>query len=168
MSMTTATSTPGPIARLVPNARQSWHLVLAGFAATGFYEIWANWPTQLFAGFPLEPPALVKLLFQRQLGLDLPDVWAKALHYVTGFVFYPLGYWLTTRLVRLGHPADGWLWGVVTYFIALGLWAPLAGLPFLLIGDNLQLSLMSLIGHAIFGYVLAVVFQALEASHPSG
>ena len=27
---------------------------------------------------------------------------------------------------------------------------------------------MSLIGHAIFGYVLAVVFQALETTHPSG
>ena len=29
------------------------------------------------------------------------------------------------------------------------------------------LSLMSLIGHAIFGYVLAAVFQAFETAHPS-
>ena len=138
-------------------------LMLGGFAATGFYEIWANWPTALFAGFPLEPPALIKSLFSHQLGVSVPDVWAKALHYVTGFIFYPLGYWALTRIRSFGHPADGWIWGVITYFIALGFFAPLAGLPFLLIGENNHLSLMSLIGHAMYGYVLAVVFQALEA-----
>jgi hypothetical protein len=167
MTMTSTAGMAGPIARLVPTPRQAWHLVLGGFAATGFYEVWANWPTHLFAGFPLEPPALVKSLFSHQLGWTLSDVMAKALHYVTGFIFYPLGYWLLTRVSPFGHPADGWIWGVITYFIALGFWAPLAGLPFLLIGENNHLSFMSLIGHAIFGYLLAVVFQALETAHPS-
>ncbi len=167
MTMTSAAGMAGPIGRLVPTPRQFWHLVLGGFAATGFYEVWANWPTHLFAGFPLEPPALVKSLFQHQLGVSVSDVSAKALHYVTGFIFYPLGYWLTTKVSPFGPTADGWIWGVITYFIALGFWAPLAGLPFLLIGENNHLSFMSLIGHAIFGYVLAVVFQALEAADPS-
>jgi hypothetical protein len=153
-----------PAARAIPTPRNLWHLVLGGFAATGFYEVWANWPTALFAGYPLEPPALIKSLFAHRLGVAVPDVWAKALHYVTGFAFYPLGYWIQTRGVRsFGTAADGWIWGVITYFIALGFFAPLAGFPFLLIGDNERLSLMSLIGHAIYGYVLAVVFEALEA-----
>jgi hypothetical protein len=148
---------------LIPSARSLWHLMLGGFAATGFYEIWANWPTALLAGFPLEPPALIKSLFQHQLGLHVPDVWAKALHFLTGFLFYPLGYWIVSRILRIGHPAAGWIWGVATYFIALGFFAPLAGLPFLLIGENNLLSLMSLIGHAIYGHLLALVFETQEA-----
>lgn len=150
------------IDKLVPQPEQLWHLVIAGFAATGFYEVWANWPTALVAGYPLEPPELIKSLFANQLGWTVPDVWAKALHYVTGVIFYPAGYWFCLQLVPLSRRLTGWIWGVVTYFIALGLWAPLAGLPFLLIGDNNRLSAMSLIGHAIFGYVLALVFEAFE------
>ncbi|POR50811.1 hypothetical protein [Bosea psychrotolerans] len=161
--MTMTNSIEAIDAGLVPSARSLWNLALAGFAATGFYEIWANWPTALLAGFPLEPPALIKSLFQHQLAVTVPDVWAKALHFLTGFLFYPLGYWLLTRIRSFGHPTDGWIWGVITYFIALGFFAPLAGRPFLLIGDNNLLSLMSLIGHAIFGFVLATVFQALQA-----
>lgn len=147
----------------IPTPRSFWHLVLAGFAALGFYEVWASWPTHLFAGFPLEPPELVKLLFERRLGWKLSPVTCKALHYLTGFVFYPLGYWVVSRWIKsFGPKLDGWVWGVITYFIALGFFAPLAGLPFLLIGDNERLSLMSLIGHAIYGWVLGRVFEKLE------
>lgn len=161
--MTMIFAEDGPRDGLVPSAGSLWHLMLGGFAATGFYEVWANWPTALLAGFPLEPPALIKSLFYHQFGLGVPDVWAKALHYVTGVLFYPLGYWIVSRVLGLGQPAAGWIWGVVTYFIALGFFAPLAGLPFLLIGDNNLLSLMSLIGHAIYGCLLAIVFETQEA-----
>lgn len=161
--MTMIFSDAAPRARLIPSASSLWHLMLGGFAATGFYEVWANWPTALLAGFPLEPPALIKSLFHHQLGLNVPDVWAKALHYVTGVLFYPLGYWIVLRILGIGHPAAGWIWGVATYFIALGFFAPLADLPFLLIGDNNLLSLMSLIGHAVYGRLLASVFEAQEA-----
>lgn len=138
------------------------HLVIGGFAALGFWEVWANWPTQLATGFPLEPPALVKLLFWNQFGISLSNVSASALHYVTGVTLYPAGYWILSRFAT-GKPAvDGWIWGAATYVLALGVFAPLAGLPFLLIGDNIQLSVMSLIGHAVFGYILALVFDALE------
>jgi len=142
-------------------------LVYGGFAALGFWEVWANWPTQLAAGYQLDPPALIVTLFHARLGLELPLVWAKGLHYLTGFLFYPIGYMLLIRSVNLNQALAGWLWGVVTYFIALGFFAPLAGLPFLLIGDNETLSIMSLIGHAGYGYVLSVVFGALESQQPS-
>jgi hypothetical protein len=143
------------------------NLIFAGFAALGFWEVWANWPTQLAAGYQLEPPALIVTLFHARLGVELPLVWAKGLHYLTGFLFYPIGYWLLIRSVSLNHTLAGWAWGVVTYFIALGVFAPLAGLPFLLIGDNEMLSFMSLLGHAGYGYVLSVVFGALESQRPS-
>src|SRR6478736_2213081 len=120
---------------------------LGGFAGLGFWELFSAVPTAWFAEFPLEPPELVKSLFSHQLGLTLSTPVAKLLHFLTGFLFYPLGYYALTRFVKsFGMPADGWIWGVITYFIALGFFAPLAGQAFLLT-DVPRLSLMSLIGH---------------------
>lgn len=59
--------------------------------------------------------------------------------------------------------ADALSWGTFTWFNALGIMAPIAGLPFLLMEWGGQLSFMSYVGHAIFGFVLAVVFEVLQA-----
>jgi hypothetical protein len=148
----------------LPSARTLVHLFLGGCAATGFYEAFAAVPTAWVAGWPLQPPELVKSLFEHQLGVQISLTTAQALHYLTGLVGYPVGYYVLTRWVKsFGHPIDGWVWGVITYFIALGFWAPLAGQPFLLWNVPL-LSFMSLVGHAIFGYLLAVVFERFEKS----
>ena len=105
----------------------------------------------------------MKSLFSHQFGLSLSTPVAKLLHFITGFLFYPLGYWVVTRWMKsFGMPADGWIWGVITYFIALAFFAPLAGQHFLL-NDVPRLSAMSLIGHAIYGWLAAYVFEALEA-----
>lgn len=146
----------------LPSTRTVTNLALGGFAGLGFWELFSAVPTAWLAEFPLEPPELVKSLFAHQLGLTLSTPSAKLLHFVTGFLFYPLGYWLLTRRVKsFGMPADGWIWGVITYFIALAFFAPLAGQHFLL-NDVPRLSLMSLLGHAIYGYVAARVFEELE------
>lgn len=157
--MTAATM---PRAFALPSATTLTNLALGGFAGLGFWELFAAVPTAWFAEFPLEPPELVKSLFAHQLGITLSTPVAKLLHYLTGFLFYPLGYYLLTRWVkRFGMPADGWIWGVITYFIALGVFAPLAGQHFLL-ADVPRLSLMSLVGHALYGYLAALVFERLE------
>ncbi|MCU0883872.1 MAG: hypothetical protein MUC44_02830 [Beijerinckiaceae bacterium] len=148
----------------LPSTRTLWHLFIGGCAGLGFWEAFSAVPTALVAGFPLQPPELVKSLFQNVFGATISNTFAHALHYATGFAFYPLGYWILTRLIRsFGMPADGWIWGVITYFIALGVLAPLAGQTFLL-ADVPLLSLMSLIGHAIYGYIAALVFERLEQS----
>ncbi len=54
-------------------------------------------------------------------------------------------------------------WGSFTWFNALGLFAPLAGLPFLLLEWGGDLSFMSYVGHVVFGFVAAWVFEVLEA-----
>lgn len=54
-------------------------------------------------------------------------------------------------------------WGSFTWFNALGIFAPLAGLPFLLIEWGGDLSFMSYVGHVLFGFVAAWVFEVLEA-----
>lgn len=68
-----------------------------------------------------------------------------------------------TRLINPSRPiADALSWGTFTWFNALGIMAPIAGLPFLLMDWGGQLSFMSYVGHAIFGFILAVVFEFLE------
>ncbi len=147
----------------IPNARQIVLLMLGGCAGMGFWEGFSMVPTAWVAGFPLQPPELVKSLFFNLFGLDLPLTSAIGLHFLTGVLLYPLGYFVLTRWVRsFGMPADGWIWGVITYFIALGFFAPLAGQRFLLL-DMPLLSLMSLIGHAIYGYLAAYVFEWFAA-----
>ena len=146
----------------IPTTRTVLNLVLGGCAALGFWELFSAVPTAWIAEYPLEPPELVKALFHHQLGLEIATPTAKLLHYLTGILFYPLTYFALTRYVRsFGMPADGWIWGVITYFIALGFFAPLAGQTFLLL-DVPRLSFMSLVGHAIYGYVGAYVFEWLE------
>jgi hypothetical protein len=160
--MTTAMTQTSDLA--LPSARTIWHLFIGGCAGLGFWEAFSAVPTAMVAGFPLQPPELVKSLSQNMFGATISNTFAHAVHYVTGFLFYPIGYWIVTRMIRsFGMPADGWIWGVVTYFIALGVMAPLAGQSFLL-RDVPLLSLMSLIGHAIYGYIAALVFEHFEQS----
>jgi hypothetical protein len=159
--MTMAKSTTSDVS-VVPSARTVLNLIIGGFAGLGFWEFFSAVPTAWVAGFPLQPPELVKSLFSHMFGLTLSDPVAEGLHYLTGFLFYPLGYLLLTRWVKsFGMPADGWIWGVITYFIALGFFAPLAGQAFLL-RDVPLLSVMSLVGHAIYGYIAAWLFEHLE------
>ena len=158
--MTTATLTRG---FALPSTRTVINLALGGFAGLGFWELFSAVPTAWFAEYPLEPPELVKSLFFHQLGLMISTPTAKLLHFVTGFLFYPLGYWVLTRWVKsMGMPADGWIWGVITYFIALAFFAPLAGQHFLL-NEVPRLSFMSIVGHAIYGYLAAYVYEAIDA-----
>jgi hypothetical protein len=150
---------PGAASRTLPDTRTLLLLALGGCAGTGFWEMFSHFPTALAAGFPLQPPELVKSLFHHRLGVTVSEPWAQAVHFMTGIVGYPVGYFVLTRWVKsFGMPADGWIWGVATYFIALGFFAPLAGQSFLLL-DVPVLSFMSLIGHAIYGYIAALVFE---------
>lgn len=146
----------------LPSMRTIWHLFLGGAAGLGIWEVFATTLTAWAAGFPLEPPELVKSLFQHQLGLTISRPLAELLHGFTGLIGYPVAYFVLSRLLpQISMPAIGWIWGVITYFIALGFFAPLAGQPFLLLNYPV-LSFMSLVGHAIYGYVAALVFEALE------
>jgi hypothetical protein len=57
-------------------------------------------------------------------------------------------------------------WGSFTWFNALGIFAPLAGLPFLLMEWGGDLSFMSYVGHILFGFIAALVFETLESRDP--
>jgi hypothetical protein len=90
---------------------------------------------------------------------------AEVIHYLTGILLYPLGYWFTSRWVAiLGMLGDGLLWGVVTWILALGVFASLAGLPFML--GWIPLTWFSLIGHVIYAVVGVGVAERWTARGP--
>ena len=87
----------------------------------------------------------------------------------TGFEMNAAIFWAivaATTATRLINPSelhrDALSWGSFTWFNALGIMAPLAGLPFLLLDGALLLSFMSWAGHVLFGYVAVVIFERLE------
>jgi hypothetical protein len=86
-------------------------------------------------------------------------------------------FWLMVALVtatRFFNPSplvrDCLSFGSFTWFNALGIFAPIAGLPFLLMEWGGGLSFMSWVGHILFGFIAAYVFERLEAQQraPSG
>ncbi len=137
---------------------------LAKLAAAGFFgliawEVFARLITPLVLGGPLQPSGLIISLSQSVLGFNPGRTAADIVHYATGIVFYPLGYLLVLRTGRLGWPITGVAWGVITWFLALGVFASIAGLPFMLNWGNL--TWMSLIGHVAYAVVAAATFNAL-------
>ena len=137
-------------------------VIFAGLAADVTWEIWARLITPLWVGGPLEPAALVQSVFGFQ-NLLL----AEAIHAIVGIVFYPIGYLFIARpLQRLIVPRfptllTGMGFGVGLWVFALYVMAHVfAGLPPFL--DFVNLAWASLIGHMLFGTVVAFVVRAME------
>jgi hypothetical protein len=64
--------------------------------------------------------------------------------------------------------ADALSWGTFTWLNALGIFAPLGGLSFYLLGEGGQLSFMSFAGHVIYGAVAAYVFEKWDRPPVNG
>lgn len=160
-----AAALPAPVrallARLDLDAGTLRQLCIGGAAGLVTWELFARLLTPEVIGGPLEPAALIISLFENRLGVNPGRSAAEVLHYVTGIALYPLAYWILTRLTRSAGPTlDGVLWGVATWVIALGLFASLAGLPFML--GFVPLSWMSLVGHMLYAMVAVSVFFELR------
>jgi hypothetical protein len=79
-------------------------------------------------------------------------------------------FWLLVTLVtatRFFNPSqrlrECLSFGSFTWFNALGIFAPIAGLPFLLMDWGGLLSFMSWTGHILFGFLAAYIFEARES-----
>lgn len=137
-------------------------ILFAGAAADITWEIWARLITPLWVGGPLQPAALVQSVF----GFN-NLLLAEVIHAVVGIVFYPIGYLFIARpLQRLIVPGlplvlTGAGFGVGLWIFALYVMAHLfAGLPPFL--GFITLTWASLIGHILFGVVVAYVVRLLE------
>lgn len=137
-------------------------IILAGLAADITWEIWARLITPLLVGGPLEPAGLIQSVF----GLHNRYL-AEVIHAVVGIVFYPIGYLFIARpLQRMIFPRlplllTGLGFGVGLWIFALYVMAHLiAGFPAFL-GFN-PIAWASLVGHLLFGVIVAYVVQALR------
>lgn len=125
-------------------------------------------------GYPVAYFAVSRILPRWGLVLDI-GVWA--IFTVFALVTLAMGsltvwtsvFWLIVTAVtatRAKNPsgllANCISWGSFTWFNALGIMAPLAGLPFLLMEWGGGLSFMSYVGHVIYGFVAALVFERLN------
>jgi hypothetical protein len=137
-------------------------IVLSGTAADIIWEIWARLITPLWVGGPLEPAALIQSVF----GFD-DLLLAEFIHAVVGIIFYPIGFlFVALPLQRLIFPKlplllTGVGFGVGLWVFALYVMAHLfAGLPPFL--GFITLTWASLIGHILFGTVVAFVVRLAE------
>ena len=147
MSIATANHTP----RI--DARTGAALLIAAVAALIAWEIFARLVAPAWIGGPLQPTGLVKSLFANVLGLPVGQAAAQTVHVVTGLLVYPAVFLLATRIKSLGWIADGAILGVATWFFAIGIVAPISGLPFLLgVG---AITWAALVGHLVYGLVVA-------------
>ena len=143
-------------------------LLIAGVAADVTWEIWARFITPFWVGGPLQPAALVQSVF----GLQSWTV-AEIIHIVVGVVFYPIGYLFIARpiadalaraagLERMPWVVTGLGFGIGLWVFALYVMAHLfAGLPPFL--GFITLTWASLVGHVIFGLIVATVVAARRA-----
>jgi hypothetical protein len=169
--MTVATAVPATRPFPTIDSRLIVTILLAGALAVAVWEVWARQVTPLIIGGPLEPAALVQTVF----GLNRQSIFgeysrtvAEAIHLVVGVVFYPIGYLFIARplqrTVLPGLPLvlTGIGFGVGLWVFALYVMAHLfGGLPaFLNFG---KLAWVSLIGHVLFGVVVAYVVRYREA-----
>ena len=138
----------------------AWRILAAGLVAEVFWEIWARMITPILIGGPLQPAALVLSLFR----LDPSYFWlGELIHFVTGFAIYPAAYVLMfRRILPGGVVARGAVYGVLLWVFALGICAPLAGLPLFL--GFIPLAYASLAGHTAFGLLLVLTYERLKTA----
>ncbi len=138
-------------------AQTGLRLVLAAAAAMAGWEIFAKGIAPLIMGGPLSPNGLIVSLIKSQIGIKPPGYVATVLHWATGLAAYPVGFLvLATVLPRIGFLGQGMIVGIGTWFLALGVFAPLAGLPFML--NFGTITWVSLWGHLAYGVTLAGLF----------
>ncbi|PKA39919.1 hypothetical protein N2599_29255 (plasmid) [Rhizobium sullae] len=137
-------------------------IILSGLAANITWEIWARLITPLWVGGPLEPAALVQSVF----GFN-NLLLAEMIHAIVGVVFYPIGYLFIARpLQRLIVPKlplllTGIGFGIGLWIFALYVMAHLFGGQPAFLGF-VTLTWASLIGHMLFGTVVAFVVRRME------
>jgi hypothetical protein len=142
------------------DARSGAALLIAAVAALIAWEIFARLIAPAWIGGPLQPTGLAKSLFANVLGLPIGQAAAQAVHIATGLIAYPAAYLAARRIASLGWVGDGLILGAATWFFAIGIVAPVSGLPFLLgVG---AITWAALVGHLVYGLAVAGGFALVR------
>ena len=138
-------------------------LALSGVAATIAFDFFGQVVSPALGFVDLIPVALAKLVIAKFLGVTTMSG-AYVLHFLTGLLFYPLGYLFAARPVASAiAPGMPW-WAVGTiYGAVIWLWAVyvmaylVAGLPPFF--GFTEFTWVALAGHLLFGWVAAAVIR---------
>ncbi len=138
-------------------------LALSGIAATIAFDFFGQILSPAAGFVELQPVALAKLVIEKLFGVSTSGG-AYVLHFLTGLLFYPLGYLFAARpIARAVTPQAPW-WVVGTVYGAIAwLWAVyvmaylVAGLPAFF--GFTEFTWIALVGHILFGWVAAAVIR---------
>ncbi len=161
--MTTASSIKAsffpPLERKVLTA-----LGLSGIAALIAFDVFGQLLSPAAGCVDLIPVVLAELVIAKLFGVTT-SAGAYVLHFLTGLLFYPLGYLFAARPVaRAFAPRTPWwvvgvIYGVITWLWAVYVMAYLvAGLP-AFFGFS-EFTWVALVGHVLFGWVAAAVIRS--------
>ena len=150
-----------------PGVSDGVALIGGGVAGLVAWEIFVGIIVPDFLGGPrFGPTGLVGAVLNAVIGFNPGATVNTALHYLTGAVFYPVA--LAVLVIAAGKvlgrhfPAIVWgiLWGFATWFIAMGVFATIAGFGFML-GFG-AITWWSLVGHLVYAIMSVTIFAALR------
>jgi uncharacterized membrane protein YagU involved in acid resistance len=137
----------------------------AGFAATLTFTLFMWYGGKAIAGFNMD----VSSVLAQFLG-ENPMLGAMG-HYVTGTIAYPIAYLAVRGILPGAAPAKGAVLGVLLWLVANIVLLPLVGTGLFMtglfgtaMGDLAPPLLTSLIGHVVFGLVLAIGTDRIQAA----
>ena len=138
-------------------------LALSGIAANIAFDVFGQLLSPAAGFVELAPVGLAKLVIAKLFGVATTGG-AYVLHFLTGLLFYPLGYLFAARPVaRAVAPRTPWwvvgtIYGAITWLWAVYVMAYLvAGLP-AFFGFS-EFTWVALVGHVLFGWVAAAVIR---------
>ncbi len=138
-------------------------LGLSGIAALIVFDVFGQVLSPAAGFVELAPVALAELVIAKLFGVTT-SAGAYVLHFLTGLLFYPLGYLFAARpIAQAVAPRTPWwvvgtIYGAITWLWAVYPMAHLvAGLP-PFFGFS-EFAWVALVGHVLFGWVVAAVIK---------
>lgn len=135
-------------------------VLLAGIAGAVVFEFIALVIAPALLGNPLIPARLVVNLGGALTGLEWSMLAGWIGHLFAGIVLFSLGYVAFLRLTGLGPwLITGAILGVVVWFLAQGVFAPITGAPFM--GNFTPFTFFSLVVHLVYALAVALALHLI-------
>ncbi|WP_299812045.1 hypothetical protein [uncultured Roseibium sp.] len=136
------------------------NLLIAGLVAEIAFEAYAWLVSPLLFGVVLQPANLIVALANIGFGVTLPHWMGFLVHFGVGAIGFSAFVLLTHMATRLNLVLSGAVAGVILWFVAQGLLAPLVGRTFMMgFGAYTQ---SSLVGHVGMTLIAGIVLYKLR------
>jgi uncharacterized membrane protein YagU involved in acid resistance len=134
--------------------------VIAAIVGQAAFELYAWLVSPVLFGPSLQPANLVVALTALFTGIKLSYGAAFVLHLLIGSFGFAAFVLMTKRISGLGYRAAGALAGLILWFVAQGIFAPVIGRDFMMgFGAYTQ---SSFIGHVGMAFVMGVVLHMFD------